>query len=282
MHSLILPLLLAALTPVTTITARREGRLIYVPVRVNGQGPFWFCFDSGASHSIVDPVIVRQLGLKATAPGTTSGTGRGGVAYRRVPPLVLTVGKVEIHAAEPWEIDLSGVPIPKWVHGLIGADLIESYAVELDPDRARLRLFDAKTFTPPRGAVSIPLEVDNHRFFLEVVIDVNDKETVKRRLRIDTGSEDSVGDESAKRAQQTRTSTLGHGLGQDYQSVSGRFAAVYLGPFTTRGVWGPAIEHSAIGMEMLRRFTVTFDAAHRKLHLVPNGHLREPVPPPGR
>jgi hypothetical protein len=266
MHGLILPLLLAALTPVT---ARREGRLLYVPVGVNGQGPFWFCFDSGAPHAVVDPFIVRRLGLTTTAPGTTSGTGQGGVPYCSVQPLVLTLGTVEIHAADPWEIDLGGVPIPKWVHGLIGADLIDSYAIEMDSDRPPLRLFDAKAFTPPRGATAIPLEVENHRFFVKVVIDVNETETVERRVRIDTGSEDSVGDESAKRARQTRTSTLGHGLGQDYQSVSGRFAAVHLGPLTVRDVWGPAIEHSAMGMEMLGRFRVTFDAAHRKLWLVP-------------
>src|ERR1041385_629407 len=121
MHGLILSLLLAALTPVTTITARRVERLVYVPVRVNGQGPFWFCLDSGSHHAVVDPFIVRRLGLTATAPGTTSGTGQGGVPSRRVQPLTLTLGTVKIHAAEPWEIDLSGVPIPKWVHGLIGA-----------------------------------------------------------------------------------------------------------------------------------------------------------------
>src|ERR1041385_6348616 len=130
MHGLILPLLLAALTPVTAVTARREGRLLYVPVRVNGQGPSWFCFDSGAPHAVVDPFIVRRLGLPTAAPGPTNGTGQGGVPYRSVQPLVLTLGTVEIHAVDPWEIDLGGVPIPKWVHGLIGADLIDSYAVE--------------------------------------------------------------------------------------------------------------------------------------------------------
>ena len=246
MFRLLLPLLLAALTPASTVNARREGRILYVPVRVNGQGPFWFCFDSGAHHAIVDPFIVRRLHLTTTAPGTTSGTGQGGVAYRRVRPLVLTVGSVKLDVADPWEIDLRGVPIPKWVHGLIGADLLDSYVVEMDSERPRLRLFDPKTFTPPRGATRVPMHVENHRFFVDVTIDVNEKETVERRVRIDTGSEDSVGDASAKRARQTRVVTLGQGLGQDYQSVSGLFAAVHLGPFTLRDVWGPAIEHSAI------------------------------------
>ena len=47
-----------------------------------------------------------------------------------------------------------------------------------------------------------------------------------------------------------------------------------------RGGW--EIEHSAIGMETLRRFTTTFDAAHGAIYLVPNEHVRELVPPPGQ
>jgi hypothetical protein len=282
MHSLILPLLLAILTPVTAIDARREGRLLYLPVRVNGQGPFWFCFDSGAHHTVVDPVLVRRLHLGVTGSGTTGGTGRGGVPYRHLRPIELGVGGATIKVADPWEIDLSGVPFARWAQGLIGADLLESYAVEIDPDRPRFRLFDPKAFTPPHGATALPLIAENHRFFLKVTIDVNEKETVERRVRIDTGSSDAVADESAKRAPQTRVSTLGQGLGQNYQSVSGRFAAVHLGPFTFHDAWGPAAEHSAIGMEILRRFTITFDVPHGVIDLVPNEHLREPVPAPGR
>jgi hypothetical protein len=281
MHSLILPLLLAALTPVATVPARRDGKLLYLPVRVNGNGPFWFCFDSGAHHAIVDPFLVRRLHLGVAESGATSGTGKGEVPFRHVHPIALAIGAVKIDVADPWEVDLTPVPIPKWVHGLIGADLLESYVVEIDPDAPQLRLFDPKTFAPPRGAAALQLVVENHRFFLELTIDVNEHETVTRRVRIDTGSSDAVADESARRARQTRASTLGQGLGQNYESVSGLFTAVHLGPFTFRDVWGPAIEHSAIGMEMLRRFTTTFDAARRTIYLVPNEHLREPVPPPG-
>jgi len=53
-------------------------------------------------------------------------------------------------------------------------------------------------------------------------------------------------------------------------------------PFTFRDSWGPAIPSAAIGMEMFRRFTTTFDVAHGKLYLQPNRRLTEPVPPPGR
>jgi len=45
-------------------------------------------------------------------------------------------------------------------------------------------------------------------------------------------------------------------------------------------VWGPEAAQPAIGMEIFRRFTATFDVARGKLYLKPNRHLREPIPEP--
>ena len=206
---------------------------------------------------------------------------QGQVPVERLSPLPISVGQAKLTIAEPWVIDLSGVPEPKWMRGLIGAELLEAYVVEIDPDRATLRLFDPRKFTKPRGAVAIPVEDVNHGLFMNVTIDVNEKETVSRRVRIDSGSEDSVADEIAKDARTTRRTTLGNGLGKDYQSVSGMYDAVHIGPFTFRHVWGPGAHSPQIGMEMLRRFTMTFDVPHGVLYLKPNEHLHERVPAPG-
>lgn len=274
--------ILAAVLLLTSIHARREGKLLYVPVRVNGHGPYWFCVDSGAHHTIIDPFIVKELGLRVTSSTTTKGTGEGDVPVQRVAPIEVAVGGVTMRVAEPWVIDLSGVPIPTSTHGLIGAELLERYVVELDPEHATLRIFDPKTFRPPRGAVAVPLEDTDHRLFMPVTIDVNGTQTVTRRARIDTGSEDSVGDEIVKNGRHVRETTLGQGLGTDYKAVSGMVDAVHIGPFTVRDVWGPGTRVPTIGMEMLRRFTMTFDVAHGKLYLQPNGHLGDTVPPPER
>lgn len=276
----ILQTILASVLLISTIPAKREGKLFYVPVRIAGHGPYWFCFDTGAHHVILDPTLVKELGLKSLGKTTTKGAGSGEVAVERLAPFDVTVGTAKLHVDEPWVIDLSGVPIPAWCHGIIGAQLLEAYVTELNPERSTLRVFDPRTFTRPAGATSVPLEDKDHRLFMNVTIDVNDDLTVKRRIRVDTGSEDSVGDESVKQGRDVRTTTLGRGLGGDYQSVSGIFKAVHIGPFTIRDVWGPAPQVPVIGMEMFRRFTTTFDVAHNAMYLQPNRHLHDPVPPP--
>ncbi|HKS22059.1 MAG TPA: retropepsin-like aspartic protease [Thermoanaerobaculia bacterium] len=276
-----LRIVLASVLLLGSVDAQRDGKLLFVPVRVAGHGPYWFAVDSGAPHSVIDPFIVKELGLTTTAAPPIKGTGQGDVAVQKAPPLEMSIGKVKLRVEEPWVIDLSGVPIPKTTHGLLGADFFERFVVEIDHERSTVRFFDPRTFRPPKDAVALPLEDTNHRLFLNVTIDVNDKERVERRVRIDTGSSDAVGDEAAKRARVVQQSTLGQGLGSDYQSVSGRFDAVHLGPFTFRPSWGPATPFPCMGMEMLRRFTATFDVAHGTLYLRPNRHLKEPVPPPG-
>jgi hypothetical protein len=277
-----LRIVLASVLLLGSVHARRDGKLLFVPVRVAGHGPYWFAVDSGAPHSVIDPYLVKELGLTTTAAPPIKGTGQGDVAMQKTAPLDMAIGDVKLRIAEPWVIDLSGVPIPKSTHGLVGADFFEAFIVEIDPERSTVRFFEPRTFRPPKDAVALPLEDTNHRLFVNVTIDVSDHERVERRVRIDTGSSDAVGDEIAKHARVARESTLGRGLGNDYQSVSGRFDAVHVGPFTFRDSWGPATPFPVIGMEMFRRFTSTFDVAHRKLYLRPNRRLKEPVPPPGQ
>lgn len=274
MHALLLTILL------TSLNARRDGTLFDVPVRINGHGPYWFCVDTGASHTVIDPRIAKEVGVRAVGRTTTRGTGEGEVAVERAAPIDVQAGAVALRVAEPWLIDLSGVPIAPDVRGLIGAEFLEAYVVELDAARNTVRFFDRRRFTKPRGAVALPLEDVKGRFFTTITIDVNAHERVERRVRIDSGSSESVADPIVKNGRHVRETMLGQGLGRDFKAYSGVVDAVHLGPFTIRDVWGPGAPNPAIGMELLRRFTVTFDASRGVLCLKPNAQFTEPVPPP--
>ena len=73
---------------------------------------------------------------------------------------------------------------------------------------------------------------------------------------------------------------LGNGLGSSYAGYSGVYSSVALGPYKFRNVWGPAGAVPIVGMELMRRFTLTFDTAAGTLYLEPNRHLDDPVPAP--
>lgn len=259
---------------------KRDGKLMMVQVRINGSEPSWFVVDSGAPHTIFDPTLAQALDLKVKSAPPTTGTGTGKVTRSVTGPATMTLNDVKIELAEPWVIDLSKVPISKEVKGLVGAELFEKFVVKIDQLESTFTVFDPASFHYTGVGASIPLIVEGGKFFLEASLEVPAGKTVTHKLRIDTGSESSVNDEIVKQSAELRSSILGGGLGEDFKSYSGVFTSVKIGPYVINHVWGPGGAPPMIGMEILRRFTITFDAPHGRMYLEPTPAWNEPVPTP--
>jgi hypothetical protein len=259
---------------------KRDGQLMLVEVRINESEPSWFVVDTGAPHTIFDPKFAQELGLKVESAPPITGTGTGKVTKSKTGPATMSLNDVRIDLAEPWVIDLSNVPIPKTVKGLVGAELFEKFVVKIDPLESVFSVFDPASFHYAGNGASIPLVVEGGKLFLEATLEVPAGKTVTHKLRIDTGSESSVNDEIVKQSAELRSSTLGGGLGEDFKSYSGVFTSVKIGPYAISHVWGPGGSPPMVGMEILRRFVVTFDAPHGRIYLEPTPALSEPVPTP--
>jgi hypothetical protein len=186
----------------------------------------------------------------------------------------------KIGIAQPWVIDLSKVPIPAAVKGLVGAEIFENYVVKVDPVQAKFSVFDPASYRYAGEGASIPLIIENGKLFIDADLEVPAGHVITHKLRIDTGSESSVNDEIVKQSAELRTSTLGGGLGENFKAYSGVFTSIKIGPYLLKHVWGPGGPPPTIGMEILRRFIITFDAPHGRIYLEPTPALQEPVPTP--
>jgi hypothetical protein len=266
--------------PVGQFSFQRDGELMLVEVRINDSTPALFVVDSGAPHTILDPKFVRELSLMTERTASVTGTGTGAVENAKTAPRVMTINNVKIDLPEPWVIDLSKVPIPSATKGLVGAEIFKQYVVRIDPRDATFTLFDPTTFRYTGEGASIPLIVENNKLFLEADLEVPAGKITRHKLRIDTGSESSVNDEIVKQSAELRGSTLGGGLGVNFKSYSGLFTSVKIGPHLIKHVWGPGGPPPTIGMEILRRFILTFDASRGRLYLDATPALAEPVPTP--
>lgn len=93
------------------------GTLVYVPMKVNGHGPYEFVLDTGSSNSSVDRSLVRRLGLPRTGQQhpVQGVTGSGVVPVVRVRHW--TLGGVPMHGTS-----LSVVDLGIGVAGLLGSD----------------------------------------------------------------------------------------------------------------------------------------------------------------
>ncbi|MFL6520835.1 MAG: retropepsin-like aspartic protease [Chthoniobacterales bacterium] len=266
--------------PAGTFPLKRDGQLMLVEVRIDNSAPAWFVLDSGASHTVFDPKFAQELGLKIEAAPATTGTGTGEVAKSQTRAVVMTLNGVKVDVPQPWVIDLSKAPLPPSVKGLVGAELFKAYVTRIDPQQSNVSVFESASYQPREGVTSIPLFVDGDKLLLEATLEVPAGKSVTHKLRIDTGSESSVNDEVVKQSEEVRTSTLGGGLGDSFKSYSGVFTSVKIGPYVVKHVWGPGGPHPAIGMELLRRFIITFDVPRQRIYLEPTPALNDPVPTP--
>jgi Aspartyl protease len=110
------------------------GTLVYVPMKVNGHGPYDFVLDTGSSNSSVDRSLVRRLGLPRTGQQhpVQGVTGSGMVPVVRVRHW--TLGGVAMHGTA-----LSVVDLGIGVGGLLGSDELCRFGnVVLDFRHSRL------------------------------------------------------------------------------------------------------------------------------------------------
>jgi hypothetical protein len=265
---------------VTRLGFETLDQLVMFPVRVNGSRVLTFVLDSGAMHSCIDSVTAATLGLHPLATDSSQGVGRGSVPRQHVAPVVFSLGGVSFPVEDPWVFDLRHVGLSRPIDGMLGADLLERFITRIDPIEHTLTLMEPAMFRPESTRAVVPLELDNHRLYLDMKLTLPGGVTEVHRVRVDTGSGDAVSDNLVRRSSERRRSVVGVGLGQSYEDFSGVFERVELGPYAIERCWGPSNDHPAVGMEILRRFTLTFDVPHRRLYLEPNRHLHDPVPAP--
>ena len=204
--------------PLAVVAYRPEGtagKLISLPVSVDGATPRWFVLDSGAPRSAVDVRLATELKLALLKVTREGGTGHGTVAAGHPGPIRLGIGGVTLPVADPLTLDMASVPIQADDRGLVGSELFTAFVVQVDPIRRTLALYDPGSFRPDAGDVKLPLGVDpeHRRFYLGAVLRVRPGLVVSHRLRIDTGSEDSVDDPIVAQALKTTRTASATGWG---------------------------------------------------------------------
>lgn len=131
------------------------------PVRLNGHTA-QFVVDTGAETSIITPQAARTLDLpRAPGKGTVLLGISGAVRTQNVLAHDFVVGDT---ARTDKRLGLGAMPRFPYAHppviGLLGADVLAQYDVDLDLPKGRMALYAARgctRITPWPGAVSVPI-----------------------------------------------------------------------------------------------------------------------------
>ena len=137
-----------------------ENGQIVVDVRVNGQGPFPFAIDTGASISVIHDRVRNRLGLEPE-PGesvTIHGALASGVYA------ILSIDNIDL-GGEIWRplrvASMPGdAPAVRDIDGILGLDFLQRYAVGISAEERVVRLYppDLIGQRTYRGWASVPLK----------------------------------------------------------------------------------------------------------------------------
>jgi predicted aspartyl protease len=113
------------------------GAALMVPVRINGDGPYQFILDTGATVTCLDERLASSLALPEVRGviGTAAGVGGQG-DVRLVSVDSLSIGSVRAHDLQACVVDLEhlgGVGLE--LDGLIGLNVLSQFRVTLDFER---------------------------------------------------------------------------------------------------------------------------------------------------
>lgn len=266
----------------------------FVSVTVNGSAPQWFILDSGNNGpSLIAHECAERLKLERGADTRVQvGAGSGADVRAAVGTGVarLTTLGETLAVAEPRMLTLGHVARVEGrrVDGLIGRDFISRHVIEIDYAANRITIHDPETYTPPAGAIVVPLSLDTGWPVVEGSVTPPGGTPIPCRLIIDTGVRFTIAlfrPFSVRHGLYDPAGGLGDrvvgtGMGGVSRGDIGRLDALALGARSfarpvavisrdTTGVFALDGPDGIVGGELLRRHRVTFDEPHARMILEP-------------
>ena len=187
-------------------------RLVVVPVRVNGEGPFDFLLDTGTNTITVDLGLARQLGLRPI--DRVSVVSPGGItAVPRALLRSVALGPKSLEGVEALCQDLGGMRgLDRSVRGFLGQAFLSRFNYLLSYKDRRLEFVEPEAAGPGLHGVELPFDDDEGRI---VVPTTASRDAPPRRFVLDSGASAAVLFVESSR-----------GLGADVEERDGTVGAV--------------------------------------------------------
>jgi hypothetical protein len=263
-----------------------------VSVRVNDSKPLRLLFDSGSGLSTLTERAASKLNVKPT-----------GKKFQFGSEIVDSLEGVTLYLAgasyRPRTVALHPMKsqrmLDPFLDGILGADLLEHFVVELDYRAKRIRLRELNKYKYTGPGENLLMRFNRGRPWIGATIVTQDGSTLKGQFLIDTGASVSLYITSDFANHHSLREAAGKTLagravlfsGTEKTRV-GRFKSLHIAHFLIdepEVIFGQETEEAGpfgqlsgvIGGEILRRFTVTFHYGRQQLSLEPGGQPPRPT-----
>ena len=246
-----------------------EPNRIYLDLAREGGDPFRLMLDTGASQTIFTPLAARAAGVSVRALKNTP--------YRHTTRLGRDVQfYVDTRSSDTGAREGSE-------YGLLGANFLEAYVVELDFAQRRVRFLDPEKYQVPEQAADaaeaiVPMKLTSSRPLVDVLVDGRPLEVM-----FDTGCDvplilsgsaaKSVGIDVDGLAEFGRFQTgLGSTPGRFFEArelaIGGKHFTTVPAIVSPKGWFNQGgSTNSAIGYDLISRFRVRIDYPRRRIWL---------------
>lgn len=118
------------------------GAVLIVPVHINGQGPFDFVLDTGATLTCIDQSLANRLALPEVTGVVGLGAGIGSSGRLKLAKIdSLRIGQTSAHDLQGCILSLENLrDIGLEPDGLVGLNMLKEFRVTLDFKRSVVRL----------------------------------------------------------------------------------------------------------------------------------------------
>ncbi len=254
---------------------------IYAEGSIDGM-PARFLVDTGGAN-LLTPATARKFGLAASGQLAGRGVGEEAVDLALANAREVRLGGAVLERPTFYIMDLGDIPAVEGVEfdGLVGYEMFRRFGVTIDYAKRELVLAEPARFVPPVGARAMPFELAER---IPIVHGRLDGRQV--RLSVDTGSRASLSLHSpfvrehdlVARYQAAPEAVVGWGVGGASRGRPVRFGELELsglvipavagGLFTgDKGAFASPDLSGNLGGGVLRRFTVAFDYATKRMYL---------------
>jgi hypothetical protein len=268
---------------------------IRVKLRVNDSEALDFIFDTGATRTIIDSVTAARIGLVAAE--RTRNNGQGRFVERIIEGVTLSAGRLVLEELELLQRSSERMELSLGVNidGVIGADLLRDYVIEIHYDDRLLAIFDSGTYVYTGTGNRWDIEANQYFSLVTAEIGLGDGEILVGRYLIDTGA----GLPLALNTPFVNDNNLLERIGarhlayilraQDVAMSShpGRVPHFKLGGYqfdslpvllsqTEAGPLSPSAIAGIIGNRIWRRFNTVYDYGRDRIYLEPNEFFDDP------
>lgn len=268
----------------TTFPFQLVNNHIYAQVKINGQGPYTFIFDTGGTNTLA-PALAKALGLKTEGHLEVRGGGSGTMDAGFV-----KVGQIQIGDASIKDQLFFSIPLDSMANiegldqpGMVGFETFRRFVTRIDYGTHTITLIDPKAFDPREAGTPVKVVFDGN--VPEVEASYNG---ASGKFMIDTGARSALlltgpfADKNGFRANTGKgvEAMTGWGVGGPTRSYVEHGGDLKIGtvdvdhPLTLLstdkgGAMAEGNLAGNIGGGVLKRFVLTFDYEHNTMYLKP-------------